>query len=779
MYQGALAAILVVLHLGLSTIASRSLTMKRRRMAAEKWPQATMANSGDVQEHRWCERLVQFHLNPPSELCDTAEYGVCVCDSISHSGHDIRKVGFDFADRPTFLSRTGVDWWLWFNHGRFFEAPWIFWDLSSPPDTTLEGSDSFFLEQCLKWRGYCAQNDYGASVRSTCHGIRPQVFSNRSSTAALPTQHEHERRDIIEGESRIIMTLDPNLTLWNEIVSSIGFFQGAQSPDIVITTRSAPRVENILTVLMKYRKLAGQFDFISDGIPVSGSVFTRPGFELGIEREGYRPVPFPSHTHNLPSLRPGVSCRRVKRNEPLAPEAFQKLSTEKKLLTRANKGYGCLIQDCQRHLPHHYKLENIMNLPTSCIGSPRTLAHKRIQLHWVKLGDQFNKTTSLSSYAYPVTYMNYQSGISNAICNRRFKDGTSQLGMLTESGRCTLSMITCTGKCSLGDSAPSAELTSVVGFEVLSISIELSNSRFKHSNAPKIVTYATVESMVTFYLRDDDKQLLEAVSGSSFSRLMSSIQRSTPSELAGFLSNKKFAVHPGNKIGIHLLRVLLAERVLDARRSVLGYDSDPLIQTFKRDGIVVIPMDPFRLTANEKLEVLRLFQYAIGSRSRIDERFTFFKVGVVHHEVDIQHQMHMDTFSSITKVFAFTENVDIHDGPFNYVNKSHRHGAEKLALIKKLVDLDEYIACESPRVYPMHQKQYGIQAVPLDVAGGSIVVADTNGYHFRGSGVPGNRRDYYTTSWEVRDTGSGGTGSRRPSSNIGGLPRVHPFCKYC
>ena len=93
-------------------------------------------------------------------------------------------------------------------------------------------------------------------------------------------------------------------------------------------------------------------------------------------------------------------------------------------------------------------------------------------------------------------------------------------------------------------------------------------------------------------------------------------------------------------------------------------------------------------------QLLRLFQYAIGSATKIDERFTFHKVEVTHAALDTQHQMHMDTFSSITKVFGFAQAVTLKDGPFHYVKGSHRHSTKKLKLIKRLVDDDEFAASQ-------------------------------------------------------------------------------------
>ena len=265
----------------------------------------------------------------------------------------------------------------------------------------------------------------------------------------------------------------------------------------------------------------------------------------------------------------------------------------------------------------------------------------------------------------------------------------------------------------------------------------------------------------------DDKKSLEAATGSTFSRLMTALQHSTPSELANFLSSKSFVVHPGNKHGVHLLRVLLAERHLDARRRALAsYESDPFIRSFRRDGIVVVPMTWKKegglfLTAEQKNFTFRLFQYALGSQSKINDRFQLAALQVKNPSTDIRQQMHIDTFYSTTDNYVYTQKVTMSDGPLYYVNQSQRHSTEKLRLLQELVDRDEYAVCDSPRIYPPEQQKYDIRAVPLDVPGGSIVVVDTNGYHFWGRGP----RVHYTATWEKNGR----------VMAPGGLPRMHPF----
>ena len=151
----------------------------------------------------------------------------------------------------------------------------------------------------------------------------------------------------------------------------------------------------------------------------------------------------------------------------------------------------------------------------------------------------------------------------------------------------------------------------------------------------------------------------------------------------------------------------------------------------------------------ERADLLRLFQYAAGDDKLVDDSFELFREPVVHQAIDMQHAMHMDSFAATIKVFGFHEEVTMNNGPFHYVNGSHRHTESKLRLIHDLVrDDDEFVICASPRIYPSHQREYGIVATPMVVPEGSVVIADTNGFHFRGKGTPGTRRDFWTTRWK-------------------------------
>ena len=211
------------------------------------------------------------------------------------------------------------------------------------------------------------------------------------------------------------------------------------------------------------------------------------------------------------------------------------------------------------------------------------------------------------------------------------------------------------------------------------------------------------------HLTSSDKMAISTITRYPFSSVEDAIHASTTKEQSRFLSNTKFAPHHANERGVHLARIVLAERMLEARRASLfqpaelGPDITEDLRTFSRDGILVMTGLDFR-RPKVRHRLLKVFQYAAGMRGQLDHSFTWEEIRFKHFANDIQNQMHSDHFSSTIKVFAFDRSVTLRDGPFHYVNGTHKNSAEKkLELVHRLMLRNEYMACLSPRVYAPEQ----------------------------------------------------------------------------
>lgn len=138
--------------------------------------------------------------------------------------------------------------------------------------------------------------------------------------------------------------------------------------------------------------------------------------------------------------------------------------------------------------------------------------------------------------------------------------------------------------------------------------------------------------------------------------------------------------------------------------------------------------------------------------------------------------MHQDVYQPTWKMFVFTENVTLENGPFNYVYGSNQATKRKLQWLydrsKHFVhmvggendgatrhinstawrlgpDKNKYWCTDSHEClsnsYWSQQRdlmtRYGFQKPsPVEVQGGTMILADTSGLHFRGIGAHGGKR---------------------------------------
>ena len=123
--------------------------------------------------------------------------------------------------------------------------------------------------------------------------------------------------------------------------------------------------------------------------------------------------------------------------------------------------------------------------------------------------------------------------------------------------------------------------------------------------------------LINMHILPADREMIARVTGYPFQSALDVLQRSSKGYFARFLSSKKYVVHDGNKYGLHLVRALLAERVLEARRSSLPTidHQHPDIASFRDHGIVVVKTRGLKqqiTDPKERADLLRLFQYAAG-----------------------------------------------------------------------------------------------------------------------------------------------------------------------
>ena len=505
------------------------------------------------------------------------------------------------------------------------------------------------------------------------------------------------------------------------------------------------------------------------------SVWSRPGFLLGIEREmGLGNV----IQVVAGSDGSGLMCPVY---TPRPQEVYPRSH-------KSNTGTGCPLTECTRHIPS-LDLESAVS---GAFAEPHCSSWfgggKKYSLRWAGEGNSTARAAFMVHFSYPVWLLNHApicklvdgrigTLLPSAAAGSRGDSGPLHCAVLTPEGREVYDEYQ---RLLLDVLWPTAALNRIAPGEL---------PLARDQGASTRTLAARVLALIDAHLNSEDRNMVARASGQPFRAVLDALAASTRTELTGFLSNKKWARHHGNSQGVHLARALLAERMLDTRRRALGA-SDPRLNpasnqdvaTFAKNGFVILNLHAaqpnetvthgrrqrtFRGIGNISpamhSRILAILQFAAGDNTVVRAGWRFKPVHVVHAVHDIQTVLHSDSFASTIKVFAFAQPVSMADGPFNYANQSHRHSEGKLRLLQGLVSSDEFWACQSPRLYSDMQRQHGYYATPLEVPANTMIIADTNGFHHRGRAHPGTRRDYSTVffpglAWSKRD-----------------VPRLNPF----
>jgi hypothetical protein len=245
-----------------------------------------------------------------------------------------------------------------------------------------------------------------------------------------------------------------------------------------------------------------------------------------------------------------------------------------------------------------------------------------------------------------------------------------------------------------------------------------------------------------------------------------------------------------NRLGLHVLRLVLAHAVTALRRGLLRCLLPPAERAaFARDGFLLrtgvlsgaelaalkeelahadgefrqcVQGDTLtqRLLLDDealaRLPVLRRLlhdpaftgplRYVAASARRPHFYLQAVRNGAGDGAPDPQKALHSDTFQPSMKAWFFPEAVRAEDGPFNYVTGSHRLDWRRLRweYRRSLVAAglrDGYSEKGSFRFSPEDLAALGLPAPrALEVPANTLVIADTCGIHCRGGAAPGARR---------------------------------------
>lgn len=240
-----------------------------------------------------------------------------------------------------------------------------------------------------------------------------------------------------------------------------------------------------------------------------------------------------------------------------------------------------------------------------------------------------------------------------------------------------------------------------------------------------------------------------------------------------------------NEHGLHEKRVLLAERMADFRRSLMTRLVSPEhAEAYRRDGYVicpnVLPPDAFErlkhevvdnaFSAQEMLQGHTVTRFTPITRKMLHELPEFGALvtgelfqGLLRyvgswnadpitfiHTVfaepdrgprDPQTVFHSDTFQPTAKCWYFLSDVEEDGGPFTYVPGSHRMTPERLAWEreKAIAASDGNRSMHSLGSFRISDEELaGLgyrEPVKVAVPANTLVVADTHGFHARGTSL--------------------------------------------
>jgi hypothetical protein len=249
-----------------------------------------------------------------------------------------------------------------------------------------------------------------------------------------------------------------------------------------------------------------------------------------------------------------------------------------------------------------------------------------------------------------------------------------------------------------------------------------------------------------------------------------------------FESNPILGSHLLNRLGLHVFRLTLTHAMTGWRRLfVMWLVPCDERRKFREQGYIVIPnflaAEEFQRVREEALdfsgELRRMVQgdthtyqglldyettrgmpacEAALSKSRLlnlmmyggaaFKHSMFFvhciKNGVRQAEADPQKQFHSDTFHPTMKAWLFLDDVDEHNGPFNYVPGSHRLTWRRLkweyeSSVSGRSLSDKYARRGSLRIGISELKKLGFSDPAVcKVPANTLVMADTTGFHRRG-----------------------------------------------
>jgi len=302
------------------------------------------------------------------------------------------------------------------------------------------------------------------------------------------------------------------------------------------------------------------------------------------------------------------------------------------------------------------------------------------------------------------------------------------------------------------------------------------------------------------FLDDRDRSLFAEVVGHPLSQLKGELKKQPSTFLEQVYSNEKFVTSELNFLGLHLYRVLLAQRIHDRRNPAL----DDAANLYNRNGYIKIsnflPLDEFRsLRSRFESETQNNLAMKIGfNDNRFFLRYPEFNTlikkcchirslsddapngvprsqfwNLQHNGTDPQYRFHTDTFHPVCKMWLYLGDIDKESGPLTLVKGSHHLTRRRLqweqetSMISPGSDLWHTRVQKGGRPGPFRILEGSTEEeelqelerigyndiVRLTGAANTLIIANTRGFHKRGEALPGTIRQQLTVQYRSKAFG--------------------------
>ena len=176
-----------------------------------------------------------------------------------------------------------------------------------------------------------------------------------------------------------------------------------------------------------------------------------------------------------------------------------------------------------------------------------------------------------------------------------------------------------------------------------------------------------MRELINKFITQKDKNLISEITGEDFIKLYNI------NEWDEYFNKSKHICSSYDKIGMHILRCILAERIHNYKRDLLGICDYPEYEEFLENGVYI--WENFSSKDYDRFQTLMTF---ITTRTNINFKPPWPQRTDQNMNFDLQYTCHVDTFHPAFKVFGYLNDVTKEHGPYAYVKGTHKNTPEKL-----------------------------------------------------------------------------------------------------